>query len=61
MMAIIGFMATGALAGCGPKVDTTLPESNARQQSTEGTIKPKTAAEQKKAIDDLIAKRDAVK
>ncbi len=48
-----------ALAGCGTNVSTPLPDLKAKSAVPEGGIKPKSAAEQKQAIDDLMAKRDA--
>lgn len=57
----VALAVTFALAGCGTKVNAPLPESNVRTQPPAGDIKTKTPAEQKKAIDDLIAKRDAAK
>lgn len=50
---------TAALPGCGTTVETPLPDVKTKAAVPEGGVKPKTAAEQKKAIDDLMAKRDA--
>lgn len=50
---------TAALPGCGTTVETPLPDVKTKAAIPEGGVKPKTAAEQKKAIDDLMAKRDA--
>jgi hypothetical protein len=47
------------LAGCGTNVSTPLPDVRTKAEVPEGSVKPKTPAEQKKAIDELIAKRDA--
>jgi hypothetical protein len=50
---------TAALPGCGTNVSTPLPDLKAKSAVPEGGVKPKSAAEQKQAIDELIAKRDA--
>ena len=48
-----------ALPGCGTTVETPLPDLKTKAAVPEGGVKPKSSAEQKKAIDDLMAKRDA--
>lgn len=48
----------GLVAACGTQISTPMPDPGIRTNAADG-IKPKSAAEQQKAIDDLIAKRDA--
>ena len=56
-----GLLSSAGLGGCGTNVATPLPDPATRSTVAEGAAKPKTAAEQKQAIDDLIAKREAQK
>lgn len=58
-MIAVALAITAALPGCGTTVNTPLPDVKAKAAVPEGGVKPKTSAEQKQAIDDLIAKRDA--
>lgn len=46
-----------ALPGCGQPMDTQLPDLATRKNPPSGQ-QPMTAAEQKRAIDAMIAKRD---
>jgi hypothetical protein len=59
VIAAVALAITAALPGCGTNVSTPLPDVKAKSAVPEGGVKPKSAAEQKKAIDDLMAKRDA--
>lgn len=52
---------TALLQGCGTKVATPLPDTTAKNAVPDSGVKPKTTAEQKQAIDALIAKREAQK
>jgi hypothetical protein len=52
---------TALLAGCGTKVDAPLPDLKTKSVSPNGAPPPMTAEEQKRAIDELIAKRDGRK
>ena len=49
---------TAALPGCGTNVNTPLPDLKTKSEVPEGGVKPKSSAEQKAAIDELMAKRD---
>ena len=51
---------TGLLSGCGTKVDTPVPESRAKVAVPESGSKPLDTAQQKKAIDELMAQRDQI-
>ena len=46
-------------AGCGTSVATNLPDVSQKNAVTEGGRKPLSTAEQKQAIDAMVAKRDA--
>lgn len=50
--------ATVLLAGCGTNVATPLPDLKTKSAPPNGGPGPMTAAEQKRAVDELIAKRD---
>lgn len=52
-------LAVWALAGCGQSMQTPLPDLSAKADP-DGRA-PMSRAEQKQAIDNLIAKRDAMK
>ncbi len=59
---LAGAMAVTALvAGCGTKIATPLPDIKTKSAPPNGGPGPMTAAEQKRAIDELIAKRDGKK
>lgn len=47
------------LAACGTAMDTPLPDPSTKTSVPPGGRPPMTAAEQKQAIDQLIAKRDS--
>lgn len=53
------FGLTAVLAGCGTNVDAPLPDLKTKAATPNGAPSPMTAAEQKRAIDELIAKRDS--
>lgn len=49
-----------ALAACGQSMQTPLPDLSEKAEPPPGGRSPMSSAEQKKAIDGLIAKRDAM-
>ena len=56
---LLAAMLLGCLvAGCGMKSNDNLPDLSASRSSADGS-KPMNSAQQKQAIDSLIAKRDA--
>ena len=55
---LVALIATSC-TGCGTSVATNLPDISQKNAVPEGGRKPLNAAEQKQAIDAMIAKRDA--
>lgn len=56
--AAVALAATAMLAACGTKVEAPLPDTAAKSTPAPGASRPLTKEEQKKAIDDMMAKRD---
>jgi hypothetical protein len=56
LVAVIGL----TLAACGQSMQTPLPDLSAKAEPPPGGRTPLSRAEQKQAIDGLIAKRDAM-
>ena len=57
--ALLALIVATAVTGCGTSVATSLPDAAQKNVVPEGGRKPLTAAEQKQAIDAMVAKRDA--
>ena len=53
-------MTAMAVSACGQSVSTELPDLALKKAPVEGGRQPLSAAEQKQAIDSLIAKRNAL-
>ena len=48
------------VGGCGQSASIELPDLSLKKKPADGAKEPLTAAEQKQAIDSLIAKRNAL-
>jgi predicted small lipoprotein YifL len=57
VLTVLSFATALATGGCGQKMDTQLPDL-ATKKAPAGGQQPLSTAQQKKAIDDMIAKRD---